>query len=162
MIGPQSPPLQVLASAQSMLAVDVPSQRLPSVAAVQTNHILLAHGTPCRHSRSTNFLGLNGLSNLAERLMHGSDDLRKFLRAHFMLPYVAPDDLRGENWISPFNIHDIGPMISFVSSYITRKESVKRGFGQFTARTIPSLATLWLETYGGFCCTVATPGSLRQ
>jgi hypothetical protein len=69
-----------------MLAVDVPSQRLPSVAAVQTNHMLLADGPSYRHSRSTNFLGLNGLSKLAERLMYGSDDLRKLVRAHFVLP----------------------------------------------------------------------------
>jgi hypothetical protein len=142
MIGPQSPPLQVFISAQSMLAVDVPSQRLPSVAAVQTNHMLLADGSSYRHSRSTNFLGVNGLSKLAERLMYGSDDLRKLVRAHFVLPYVAPDYFRGENWINPFNVHDIGLMISLLPSYITRKESVKRGFGQFTARTTPSLL-LW-------------------
>jgi hypothetical protein len=35
MIAPQSPPPQVLISAEAVLAVDVPSQRLPSVAAVQ-------------------------------------------------------------------------------------------------------------------------------
>ena len=116
MIAPQSPPLQVLISAQSMLAVDVPSQRLPSVAAVQTNHVFLMNGPPYWHSGSPNLLGLNGLSKLAERLMHGSDDLRKLLRAHSMLPYVAADDLRGEDRISLINIHDIGPMISFVSS----------------------------------------------
>jgi hypothetical protein len=122
MIAPQSPPPQVLISAEAVLAVDVPSQRLPSVAAIEANHILLAHGTPHRHSRGQDLLRLNGLSKLAESLMHGSNDLRKFLRSHSMLSYVAPDDLRGENWIKPFNIHDIGPMISLVPSYITRNE----------------------------------------
>jgi hypothetical protein len=146
MIAPQPPPPQVLISAEAVLAVDVPSQRLPSVAAVQTDHKLLAHGTSYRHSRGQDLLGLNALSKLAERLMHGSDDLRKFLRSHSMLPYVAPDDLRGENWISTFNIHDICLVISLVSSYISGRKSVKRGYGQFTARTIPSLATLCLET----------------
>jgi hypothetical protein len=117
MIAPQSPALQVLIAAQSVLAVDVPSQRLPSVAAIQTNHILMAHGTSYRHSRGQDLHGLNGLSKLAESLMHGSDDLRKLLRAHFMLPYVAPDDLRGKNWIDPLNIHDIVPVISPVPSH---------------------------------------------
>ena len=158
MIAPQSPPSQVFISAQTVSRGDVPPQRLPSVAAIQTNHIFLAHGTSYRHSRRQDLLGLNGLSELAERLMHGSDDLRKLIRSHFMLPYVAPDDLRGEDWISPFNIHDNGPVISLVPSHITRKESVKRGFGQFTPTTIPLLATLGLETYRGFCCTVATQG----
>ena len=129
MIGPQSPTLQVLIPAQPVLTIDVPSQRLPPVAAVQTNHILLAHGTPDRHSRGQDLLGLNGLSKLAESLMHRSDNLRKLLRVQLMLPYIAPDDLRGENWIKPFNIHDIDPVISFVPPYITRKESIKRGFG---------------------------------
>jgi hypothetical protein len=68
MIAPQSPPPQVLISAQSVLAVDVPSQRLPSVAAVQTNHIILAHGTSYRHSRSMSFLGLNGAMHLEGHL----------------------------------------------------------------------------------------------
>ena len=135
MIDPQSPPPQVIISARTVSRGDVPSQRLPPVAAVQTNHILLAHGTPDRHSRGQNLLGLNGLSNLAERPMHGSDDLGQLLRTHPMLPYVAPDDLRGENWINPFNIHDVGPVILFAPSYITRKESIKRGSGRFTTKT---------------------------
>jgi hypothetical protein len=128
MIAPQSPPPQVLIAAQTVARGDVPSQRLPSVAAVQTDHKVLAHGTSYRHSRGQDLLKLDGLSKLTERLMHGSDDLRKFFRTHSMLPYVAPDDLRGEDWINPFNIHDICPVISLVPSYITRKESVKRGF----------------------------------
>ena len=45
MIGPQSPPPQVLISAQTVSRGDVPSQRLPSVAAVETDHKVLAHGT---------------------------------------------------------------------------------------------------------------------
>jgi hypothetical protein len=130
MIVPQSPPFQIFIAAQSVLAGDVPSQRFPSVAAVQTNHILLAHGTSYRHSRGPDLLGLNGLSKLGESLMHRSDDLGQLLRAHFMLPYVPPDDLRGENWINRFNIHDIGPVTSFLSSYITQNESVKRGYRQ--------------------------------
>lgn len=40
MIVPQSPPLQVLISAQTVSHGDVASQRLPPIAAVQTNHIL--------------------------------------------------------------------------------------------------------------------------
>jgi hypothetical protein len=62
MIGSQSPPLEVLISAQTVSHGDVPPQRLPSIAAVQTNHILLAHGTSYRHSRGQDLLGLNGLS----------------------------------------------------------------------------------------------------
>jgi hypothetical protein len=153
MIAPQSPPPQVLMSAQSMLAGDVPSQRLPPVAAVQTNHILMAHGTPDRHSRGQDLLGLNGLSKLAERLVHGSDDLRKLLRAHFMLSYVAPDDLSGENWISPFNIHDIDPR-DFARIVIHNAEGnrLKEASGNLL-KDHSVITTLWLETSGGFCCT---------
>jgi hypothetical protein len=123
MIVPQSPPLQVFISAETVLGVDVPPQRLPSVAAIQTNHILLAHGTSYRHSRGQDLLGLNGLSKLAERLMHGSDDLRQLLRSHFMLSYVAPDDLRGENWIKPFNIHGHCPR-DFARIFIHKRQKI--------------------------------------
>jgi hypothetical protein len=105
MIAPQSPPLQVLISAQSMLAVDVPSQRLPSVAAVQTNHVFLMNGPPYRHSGSPNFLGLNGLSKLAERLMYWGDKIRNLAGSYPVMLYVIPDYSRGEMRIDSFSFH---------------------------------------------------------
>src|SRR6266851_7324813 len=70
MIAPQSPTLQVFIPAQAMSGADVPSQRLAPIATIEAHHVILMNGSPDRHSRSTNFLWLNGLSELTERLLH--------------------------------------------------------------------------------------------
>jgi hypothetical protein len=77
-----------------MPRADMPSQCLSPIAAIQAHHVVLTNGSPHRHGRGKNFLGLNGLSKLTEGLMQGSDEITKLLRSHPMLDDVALDDLR--------------------------------------------------------------------
>jgi hypothetical protein len=94
MIASQFPTLQVFVPVEPMARADVPSQRLPPVAAIQADDVVLMNGSPYRYSRCENFLGRNGLSKLTERRMHGSDEIGKLLRSHLMLDDVTLDDYR--------------------------------------------------------------------
>ena len=94
MIAPQSPTLQVFIPAQAMPRADMPSQYLSPIATIQAHHVVLMNGSPYRHSGNKNFLGLNGLSKLTERLIYGSDEIRNLIRSHPMLDDVALDDHR--------------------------------------------------------------------
>jgi hypothetical protein len=72
----------------------MPSQCLAPIAAIQAHHIVMMNGSPHRYSRCENFLGLNGLSKLTERLINGNDEIRNLIRSHPMLDDVALDDHR--------------------------------------------------------------------
>ena len=94
MLAPQCPTLQVFIPAQAMQRADVPSQCLAPIAAIQAHHVILMNGSPHRYCGNQNFLGLNGLSNLTERLIHGSDEIRNLIRSHPMLDDIPLDDDR--------------------------------------------------------------------
>jgi len=94
MIAPQSPSLQVFIRIEPVPRADVPSKHLRPIATIEAHHVVLVNGSPYRHSGNQNFLGLNGLPKLTERLIYGSDEIRKLLRSHPMLDDVALDDLR--------------------------------------------------------------------
>ena len=88
MIAPQSPTLPVFVPIEPVPRADMPSKRLAPIAAIQAHHVVLMNGSPHRHGRGKNFLGLNGLSKLTElteRLIHGSDEIRNLIRSHPML-----------------------------------------------------------------------------
>ena len=67
---PQPPTLQIIGSAQPMLLTDMTKQQFPPIAAIQTNHIVVAYRLPHWHSGSENFLGLIRSSKLRKRSMH--------------------------------------------------------------------------------------------
>jgi len=94
MIAPQSPTLQVIIAIEPVSRADVPAQRLSPLATIQAPHIVLMNRSPNRHGGNQNFLGLNGLSKLTERLINGSDEIRNLIRSHLMLDDVALDDHR--------------------------------------------------------------------
>jgi hypothetical protein len=94
MIAPQSPSAQVFIPIESVLGADVPSERFAPIATIEAHHVVLMNGSPHRHGRGKNFLGSNGLSNLTERLIHGSDEIRNLIRSHPMLDDIALDDHR--------------------------------------------------------------------
>ena len=94
MIAPQSPSLQVFIRIEPVPRTDVPSQCLAPIPAIEAHHVILMNGSPDRYSGNQNFLGRNGLSKLTERLLHGSDEIRKLLRSYPMLDDVALDDYR--------------------------------------------------------------------
>jgi hypothetical protein len=94
MIALEPPSPQVFVPVEPMARADVPSQRLPPVAAIQVHHVILMNGSPHRYSGNQNFLGRNGLSKLTERLINGSDEIRNLIRSHLMLDDVALDDHR--------------------------------------------------------------------
>ena len=62
---PQPPPLAVFISAQTVSGEDMPSQRLPSVAAIETNHIVSMDGPSHRYSGSENLVWLGRLRPIA-------------------------------------------------------------------------------------------------
>jgi hypothetical protein len=94
MIAPQSPPLQVFVLIERVSRADVPLEHFSSVAAVQANHIIVVHGSPHRYSRCENFLCLNGLSEVAQRVMNCDDQVRKLLWSQGVVSNVAADDHR--------------------------------------------------------------------
>jgi hypothetical protein len=94
MIAPQSPTLQVFIPIEPVPRADVPSKHLRPIATIEAHYVILMHGSPYRHGGNQNFLGRNGLSKLTERLIHGSDEVRKLLQSYLMVDDVALDDLR--------------------------------------------------------------------
>jgi hypothetical protein len=70
MVAAQPPSLSVFISAQTVPGADMPSQHLPPVATIETDHIVPVHGTAHRHSGSENLLWFGRLSNLTDRSMN--------------------------------------------------------------------------------------------
>jgi len=106
MIVPQSPSLQVFILIERMSRADVPLEHCSSVAAIQANHIIVVHGSSHRYSRCENFLCLNGLSKVTQRVMNCGDQVRKLLWSQRVVPDVAADDHSRGLWIGLFGIHD--------------------------------------------------------
>jgi len=107
MIAAQAPPLEVFVPIKPVPRADVPSQRLPPVAAIQAYHVLVMNGSPHRHGGNTNFLGLNRLSKLSQGAVHRSDEIRKLICPQLMMSHVARDDLGGQIWVILDGIHDV-------------------------------------------------------
>src|ERR1700726_4488561 len=99
MIVPQSPSLQVFVLVKRVSRADVPLEHFSSVATIQANHIILVHGSPHRYSRCEDFLSLNGLSEVTQRMMDCGDQVRKLLRSQGVVPNVAADDHRRGMWV---------------------------------------------------------------
>ena len=70
MTAPQSPPLAVFIAAQTVPGADMPSQRLPAIAAIETDHIVPVHGMTHRYSGSENLIWLGRLSKPTDRPMN--------------------------------------------------------------------------------------------
>jgi hypothetical protein len=115
MIAPQSPTLPVFVPIEPVPRADMPSKRLPPVAAIQANHVILMNGSPYRHGGNQNFLGRNGLSNLTDSSMDCGDEVGKLLWSHRVVPNVAADDHSRGMWVGLFGIHDH----SFSLSWLT-------------------------------------------
>jgi hypothetical protein len=106
MMAPQSPSLQVFVDIERVLRADMTSEHFSSVAAIQANHIILVHGSPHRYSRCENFLCLNGLSEVTQRVMNCGDQVRKLLWSQGVMPNIAADDHSRGMWVGFFGIHD--------------------------------------------------------
>jgi hypothetical protein len=94
MIAPQPPPPQVFIAAQAVAGADVPSQRLPPVATIETNHIVPMDGSSHRHGRSENLVWFWRLSKLTDRPVNRGNQIEKLIRPQPMVPHVAHDNLR--------------------------------------------------------------------
>jgi len=106
MIAPQSPSLQVLVPIKRVLRADMSSKHFSSIATIQANDIIVVHGSPHRDSRCENFLCLNGLSEVTERVMNCGDQVRKLLWSQRVVPNVAADDHNRGMWVCLFGIHE--------------------------------------------------------
>jgi hypothetical protein len=71
MIAPQSPSLQVFVPIERVSRADMPLEHFSSIATIQANDIIVVHGSPHRYSRGENFLCLNGLSEVTQRVDEG-------------------------------------------------------------------------------------------
>src|SRR5712691_5165993 len=105
-IAPQSPLAQIFVPIESVLGADVPSERLGPIATIEAHHVILMNGSPHRHGGNQNFLYLNGLSELTQRVMNCGDQVRKLLWSHRVVSNVAADDHNRGMWVSVFGIHD--------------------------------------------------------
>jgi hypothetical protein len=88
MITPQSPSLQVFVPIERVSRADMASQCLAAIATIQANHIIVVNGSPHRYSRYENFLCLNGLSEVTQRVMDCGDQVRKLLWSQRVVPNV--------------------------------------------------------------------------
>src|SRR5262249_59283798 len=75
MIAPQPPPLPIIISTQSVPGRDVPSQHLPPVAAIETNHIVPVDGPSHRNGGNKNLVWLGRLSKLNDRPLHRGNQI---------------------------------------------------------------------------------------
>src|SRR5712675_172060 len=64
------------------------------------------NGSPYRHGGNQNFLCLNGLSELTQRVMNCGNQVRKLLWSQRVVPNVAADNHRRGMWVGLFGIHD--------------------------------------------------------
>ena len=92
MIASQLPPPSVFIRAQAMASADVAAECLAPIAAIQANHVILMNGSPYRHGGNQNFLCLNGLSELTQRMINCGNQVRKLLWSQRVVPNVAADD----------------------------------------------------------------------
>ena len=106
MIASQPPPPSVFIRAQAMASADVAAECLAPIAAIQANHVILMNGSPYRHGGNQNFLCLNGLSELTQRMINCGNQVRKLLWSQRVVPNVAADDHRRGMWVGLFGIHD--------------------------------------------------------
>jgi hypothetical protein len=106
MIVPQSPSLPVFVPIERVLRADMPLEHSSSIATIQANDIIVMHGSPHRYSRCENFLCLNGLPEVTQRVMNCGDQVRKLLWSEGVVPNVAADDHSCAMWVGLFGIHD--------------------------------------------------------
>jgi len=92
MIAPQPPPLPIVISTQSVPGRDVPSQHLPPVAAIETNHIVPVDGPSHRNGGNKNLVWLGRLSKLTDRPIHGGNQIRQLIGPQPVVPHIALDD----------------------------------------------------------------------
>jgi hypothetical protein len=123
MIAPQSPSAQVLIPIESVLATDVASEHLGPIATIEAHDVILMNGSPHRHGGNQNFLCLNGLSELTQRVMNCGNQVRKLLWSHRVVPNVAADDHSRGMWVGLFGIHDYPLALSWLTVMWVRKET---------------------------------------
>ena len=80
MTAPQPPPLPVFIPVQAVAGADMPSQRLPPVATIETNHVVPVDRPSHRHSGNENLVWFRWLPKLADRPMNGGNQIRKLIR----------------------------------------------------------------------------------
>jgi hypothetical protein len=68
----------------------------PPIAAIEANHIIVAHGLANRDSRGECFFGKGLLSEPAKASVDDRDEIRKLTCSDFMVSQVTPNDFRGE------------------------------------------------------------------
>ena len=69
MIAQQPPPPPIFVAGEAVATADVAAQRLAAVAAIETNHVVVAYRLSHRHGRITDFLRLGRLPKSTERSM---------------------------------------------------------------------------------------------
>jgi hypothetical protein len=106
MIAAQSPSAQVFIPTESVLATDVASERLGPIATIEAHDVVLMNGSPHRHGGNQNFLCLNGLSKVAQRVMNCGNQVTKLLSSHRVVPNVVADDHSRGMRVGLFGIHD--------------------------------------------------------
>jgi hypothetical protein len=111
------------------------------------------NGSPYRHGGNQNFLCLNGLSELTQRLMNCGDQVRKLLWSQRVVPNVAADNHRRGMWVGLFGIHDHPFCSIMVNDHVgpkgNRLKVSESPFGTITCLKIGYMA--WKKRIGKIC-----------
>jgi len=86
-------------------AADVAAKGFSPIAAIETNHIVMAHGLANRDRGSECFFGKGLVPEPVKASVDDRDEIRKLTCSEFMVPQVTSNDFRGEWAMTVFGFH---------------------------------------------------------
>ena len=84
MVGLQSPASQIFRPAQTVSAVDVATQSLSPIAAIQPNYVVVTNRLAHRDGGGQRFFDNRMLTKTSKALMHARDEVGKLMRIDTM------------------------------------------------------------------------------
>jgi len=86
-------------------AANVSAEGFSPIAAIEANHIVVAHGLANRDSGGECFFGKGLLTEPAKAHVDDRDQIRKLICTDFVVSQVTPNDFRGEWPMTVFGFH---------------------------------------------------------
>ena len=93
MVARQIPTPQIFGDLEAMSHAKVPAEGLPAKPALETNDLVALDLSPDRHCWCSSCLRRDRFPELADRLLHSSDQPRQLIRRKGMITDIACDDL---------------------------------------------------------------------
>src|SRR5215467_3934439 len=105
MIRPQTPASPIFLPAQAVPAADVAAKGFSPIAAIEANHIVVAHGLANRDSGGECFFGNGLLMEPIKAYVDDRDQIRKLIGTDFVVSQVTPNEFRGKCPMTVFRFH---------------------------------------------------------